>query len=286
MKLEWYKEAYNRNSIDMHISDDFPQFMMQFDAGRYVDMLKLARVESAVVYSHSHVGYTYFPTRYGRMHVNLKGRDILKEIIEKCHESNINVVVYFSLIFDTWAYDQHPDWRMVNSEGKDWAVYPRYGVCCINSPHYREYVANLSREICENYDFEGILFDMTSLPGVCYCQNCRTRYANEAGGDMPVIIDWFDRKWTALQRCRERWLTEFAALVTNTVKAVKPGVSVEHQAAGFSCNFGVGVSADLRDNSDFLQGDFYGGYIQGSMACKLFYNLTPNLPFGYETTSN
>src|SRR5659263_712409 len=100
-------------------------------------MLKLTKAESAVVYAHSHVGLCLYPTKVGRMHQNLIGRDILREVIEKCHMSGINVVVYVSLIFDTWAYDMHPDWRMVKSNSSYWSNDSRYGVCCPNSEGYR-----------------------------------------------------------------------------------------------------------------------------------------------------
>ncbi len=36
--------------------------------------------------------------------------------------------------------------------------------------------------------------------------------------------------------------------------------------------------------NDFLQGDFYGDSLQGSFVRKLLEELTPNRPFGYETS--
>jgi hypothetical protein len=286
MSKNWYKKAFHRNVIDMHITDCRPEFLSEFDADVYVDMLKKTKAESAVVYTHSHVGLTNFPTKIGKMHPNLHGRDIFKEVNDRCHAAGINVVAYFSLIFDTHAYDENPDWRILRSDGTGFAGKGRYGVCCPNSPGYLAYVLGMTRELCANYEFEGLRYDMTFWPGVCYCPNCKDRFMKEVGGELPVVVDWTDRQWVAFQRCRERWLVEFAASVTNEVRRIKPDVSVEHQSSTFNAPWGLGVPVELSYQNDFLQGDFYGGYVQGSMACKLFHNLTPSLPFGFEACSN
>jgi alpha-L-fucosidase len=143
MATKWYEQAFRRAVIDMHITDDDERFMSRFDAGTYVEMLKLARARSAVVYAHSHVGLCYFPTKVGRMHAGLRGRDILREVIDHCRENGIYVDVYLSAIFDTWAYRQHPDWRIIDAHGNEAAAHSRYGICCPNSP-YRKYIAALA----------------------------------------------------------------------------------------------------------------------------------------------
>ena len=130
----------------MHITDHDERFMSQFDPQTYVDMLRLAQAQSAVVYAHSHVGLCYYPTRVGQMHSGLKGRNILAEVVDGCHRSGIAVVIYASAIFDTWAYRNHPDWKIIGWDGQPVAEQSRYGVCCPNSP-YRDYIAGLAGEI-------------------------------------------------------------------------------------------------------------------------------------------
>lgn len=282
---KWYEESYHRNVIDMHITDHDDSFLSEFDSKKYVEMLTLSKAESAVLYAHSHVGLCYYPTRYGEMHRGLNGRNILEEIIKLCHEKNIKVVVYYSLIYDSWAYLNNPDWRIIDAGGKEFAEKSRFGVCCPNSG-YRDFVVKRVEEICSNYDFEGLRFDMTFWPGVCYCRHCRERFAKEVGEQLPVVVNWNDPVWVAFQRARERWLVDFAALATSIVRKIKPGISVEHQSSTYIAPWQFGVTTDLSKQSDFMQGDFYGGYVQGSFACKLFYNLSENLPFGFETCSN
>jgi len=284
--MRWFEKAYRRNVIDMHITDYDESFMTQFSAERYVEMLELSKAQSAVVYAQSHVGLCYYRTQVGEMHKGLRGKDIFGELVDLCHKKGINVVAYYSLIYNNWAYYRNPDWRIVFADGSLPTDKVRYGVCCPNSSGYREFVLKQIEELCNNYDFEGIRFDMTFWPGVCYCPSCRERYKNEVGGEMPVIVDWKDQRWVGFQRKREQWLIEFAKLCTDAVRKIKPGISVEHQSSTYPLSWSYGVTWDLSEQNDFLQGDFYGDWLQGSFVCKLLYNLTPNRPFGFETSSN
>ncbi|MEM2939941.1 MAG: family 10 glycosylhydrolase [Thermoproteota archaeon] len=283
--MKWYEKSYRRNLVDMHIEDWDERFLSRLDPENYVRMLKLAGVKSAMVYANSHVGYCYWPTRTGRTHRGIKGRDVLGEIIDLCHKEEIDVIIYYSLIFNNWAYEQHPEWRIVKVDGKPSRVWGgRYGVCCPNSPGYRRFVLDQIEELCRNYDFEGVFFDMTFWPTVCYCPDCRERYREETGEDPPTVINWDNPSWIRFQRKREEWLAEFASVVTSAVKKHKPEASVEHQYSTVPASWVLGVTSSLSKWCDYVGGDFYGGVLQQSFICKLYYNLTPNMPFEFMTS--
>jgi len=279
----WYQTAYRRNVIDMHITDWNEKFLSEFDPENYVEMLRLCQVKSSVVYAQSHVGLCNFPTKVGRTHNGMKGKDRLKKVIELCHQQGIGVQLYFSVIFDRWAYDNHPDWRIILVNGKAAAEKSRYGTVCPNSP-YRDYVSALVEEMCAQLDFEGIRFDMTFWPTVCYCVHCQKRFETEVGGKLPTVVHWEDPRWVSFQRKREAWLIEFASFLTQRVKSLKPTATVEHQASTYTHGWRLGVTQALSPANTFLQGDFYGDSRQGSFARKFFYNLSENLPYGFETS--
>lgn len=284
----WYAKSYRRILADMHIEDWDERFLSQLNPLGYVELLKKSKAKSAMVYANSHVGYCYWPTKTGRMHRGIKGRDVLGEIIGLCHREGMEVTVYYSLLYNNWAYEQHPEWRIVDVEGKTSREKPgrsgRYGVCCPNSPGYRSFVQGQIEELCQSYSFEGIFFDMTFWLGVCYCANCRRRYREETGKDPPMIIDWDDPSWVRFQTKREEWLAEFAAFATSTVKRHKPETAVEHQSSTTVAPWTYGASHLLADHCDYVAGDFYGDALQQSFICKLFYNLTPNMPFEFHTS--
>lgn len=279
----WFTHAYRRAVIDMHIPDWDPAFLSKFDPRQYADMLVKSRAQSVVCYCQSHAGLFNYPTKVGRPHQAFAGRNMMQEMIGACHERQIAVQLYTSLIFDRAAADDHPEWRMRTWEGKIQGEGGRHGVLCINSP-YREYVRSFVTEICQNFHFEGIRFDMTFWPWLCFCEHCHKRFDAEVGGEIPKTINWFDEKWVAFQRRREAWLVEFAKIATDAVREHRPSATVEHQASTFPLNWMFGVTAPLAAQNDFLQGDFYGDALQGSFVRKLLENLTPKRPFGYETS--
>ncbi len=283
LKGPWYQRSYRRNVIDMHIADWDQKFLSEFDAKTYVDLLRLAGVQSAVVYAHSHVGHCNFPTKVGHTHNGMQGKTHLQDVITLCHRNGIAVQLYYSVIFDRWAYDNHPDWRIILVNGKPAGETVRHGLNCPNSP-YRDYVVSLTEEMCQQLDFDGIRYDMTFWPNVCYCTHCQKRFAAEVGGELPKIIQWEDPHWVSFQRKREEWLLDFAHLLTQKVRSLKPQATVEHQASTYPQSWRLGVTYGLTKQCDFLQGDFYGDALQGSFVRKLFYNLSENQPYGFETS--
>ena len=281
--MSWYSKAWRRGVLDMHITEDNPLFMTQFDPQRFVDLMLEARLQSVVLYAHSHVGSCFYPSLVAPVHSGPGGQDIFGETVALCHANDINVVGYMSLIYDTLAWRAQPDWRITKSDYSGHSDASRYGVCCPNSP-YRDYAAAIASELAAGYPLEGIRFDMTFWPGICYCPHCRKRFMDEVGGELPRVIDWFDPHWVSFARKREQWLVEFATLCTNAVRAVDPAISIEHQSSTFAHPWRFGVTSAMAAQNDFLQGDFYGDIMQGSFVRKLFHNLSPNPPGGFETS--
>jgi hypothetical protein len=279
----WYTTAYRRAVIDMHIPDWDDAFLSRLDVDQYVAMLVKARAQSIVAYAMSHVGLFNYPTKVGRQHGNLKGRNIVREVIDGCHAKGIAVVLYNSLIFDRKSADLHPEWRMRAVDGSFHGGGGRHGLVCPNTP-YRDYVRGWVEEECRLFDPEGFRFDMTFWPAVCYCDACKKRFADEVGGTIPIKVDWLDERWVAFQHRREAWLAEFAAIPTGIVRSLRPGASVEHQSSTYPLHWQFGVNAALIPQNDFLQGDFYGDSWQGSFVRKLLEDLTPHRPFGFETS--
>ncbi len=278
MNTLWSKSSYRRWLVDMHIPDWNENFLSVIAPENYAEMMQISGVDTAIIYAASCLGICNWPTASGHMHRQLHGRDILKEIIAACRKNKLNIVVYYN-IWSRWAYDTHPEWRIVLPDGKGTVDSGlRYGLCCPNSG-FRDYVVVQLRELCGGYDFEGIWIDMIGwFSKICYCESCRTRFLSETGGKLPRIIDWENPEWVKFQRKREEWLAEFAELVSSTIKAAKPGVTVALQQTSLLHGWAGGANYDFTRQSDYLAGDFGGGPLEESTVCKLLNSLTQTRP--------
>jgi hypothetical protein len=280
--VDWPSRTYRRLLVDTHVPDWDDRLLASFDPADFVSTIAGAGFQSLMVYALSTVGLCLWRTRIGQMHRNMKGRDYFGEVMEQCHRHGLHRAAYYCLVWDDWAYKNHPDWRTLPAAGPDAELHERSGTCCINSP-YSEHAIACIRELVGNYDFENIFFDMVCWSTICYCPHCIARYWKEQGAEPPRIVDWKDPQWRAFQKSRERWVREFAMSVTQAVKQVRP-IHVSHQSSTLFWPWTVGISLEQNDASDFPSGDFYRGADQFSLACKLFSGLARNGLFEFTTS--
>lgn len=294
----WYKNNFRRHLCDMHIDEWDESFLSEFSPEEYVANLKKAKIQNAMLYFQSHVGLCYYPTKSGKIHNGFAGKeDAMRQLAELCHKENISVTGYYSLIYNTWAHDKYPEWRLVDEYGKssreakgtvadmefaDNSKAARYGLCCPNNPEYRGFVATQIKEMSEYFTVDGMFYDMLFWPHMCYCNACKKRWAEEVGGEIPTVEDWKDENWLLHMRKRREWMGEFAGWVTELTKELFPGVSVEHNVAYSALpNSMTANCEEVIAACDYAGGDLYRGIYSHSFACKFYRSITKNQPFEY-----
>jgi len=292
IQKNWYKTSFRRNLVDMHIDDWNEAFLSKFDPQAYYDCLKAGRIKSPMLYLQSHVGLCNWPTASGKMHAGFRGENKMRRLVDLCHDGGMDVVGYYSLIYNNWAYKQHPEWRMRHADGSDsrsrgmpgFMQGGRYGLVCPNNHDYRRFVFVQLAELLEAYPIEGIFLDMTFWPQLCYCDLCTKRFREETGHDIPTRVDWADPVMQLFQQKREAWLTEFARVVSAELNRLQPNLTIEHQLSTIQQHWKFGVVEGICDASDYAGGDLYGGHQQEAFTCKLYYELSKNQPFEYMTS--
>lgn len=286
--MKWYQKDYRRVFMDMHLNDTKPdEYLSQLDPQQFVDTLAQAGATSVVVKAKSHVGLHYWKSSFGRMHEGLrrKNLDYVQEMTQRAHNAGLNVIVYFSQIFDNYAYEHYPEWRMVDSDGRGYRDRgERYGLICPNHVGYRAYAAQILTELVANYQFEGMFLDMPFWPMVCCCDACKARFLRETGHMLPCKEDWEDPVWCEFVKRRQEWMAEFALSSTQVIKSVNPNVCVEHNLSALGAGWESGDTEALFEASDYAGGDYYGGYLQQSFMCKYYNSMTKNKPFCYITS--
>ena len=113
MNPKWYTKAFRRNLVDMHIDDWDEAFLSEFSPEQYLEYLKRAKVQAPMIYLQSHAGHCYFPTKVGHEHRSMVSEKV-RRLVELCRAEGMFVVGYYSLIYNTFEEDRHPEWRMVD----------------------------------------------------------------------------------------------------------------------------------------------------------------------------
>jgi hypothetical protein len=97
----------------------------RFDKKRWQETLKRGHVDSITLFSKCHHGWSYHPTKVGKIHPELDF-DLLRAQYDATKEIGVNAPVYLSAGVDNYASEIHPEWREVGPDGKytGWAKSP------------------------------------------------------------------------------------------------------------------------------------------------------------------
>lgn len=286
----WYTRDFRRYLCDMHIESWDKSFLSEFTAEQYFENVVATKAQTAVIYLQSHVGCCYFPTKSGLMHEAYQGReDTTKRLIDMCRANGVHVVGYYSVIFNNRAYERHPDWRMIDANGRTHIENGnRYGLCCPNNPDYRAFVKEQITEIAQYFSLDGIYFDMLFWPHACYCPSCQKRWAEEVGGSIPTEPDASSEIWRKHIERRQVWMADFAQYIATVSRQLRPEWPVEMNLANVmlrDMRAANGWNSTLVNEwCDYAGGDLYGGLLEQSFACKFYKNISKTPPFEYMTS--
>ncbi len=282
---KWYQKGFRRLLLDMHIPDWNKKFLSRYKPGQLVKLYKKAGLSSVMFYAQAHTGLCYWPVKNGRMHAGLKNKDNLGLTIRELDKAGLGTNIYYSLVFNNWAFLKHPGWRIIPAKAGP-KKYNRYGICCPNNPGYRAFVLSQINEMISGYKFNGFFFDMSFWPAICLCKSCREKFKMETGRKIPEEVNWLDPLWSRFVQLRENWMCEFIGQVSDFVKSKNPEISVYFNFATAFSNWYHGLTLRSAKYHDFLGGDFYGDPIEQLLVSKLMLNLTENMPVEFATTAN
>ncbi|MFP4027106.1 MAG: alpha-L-fucosidase [Candidatus Brocadiia bacterium] len=206
--------------LDFHTSPDIPDVGSAFDPQRFADTLQAAHVDSVTVFARGHHGMCYYDTQIGPKHPSLE-IDLLGEMIEACHDRDIRVPAYITVAWDEWAAHNHPEWAAVNRDGSMWLAGPTeaawHGICLLNED-YQSYLLDITEEVLENYEIDGLFMDIWSGPSpACFCWSCLEKMQVD---DIDIDDDKSVRTWNEDKR------SALMARVRKLAQQVRPDASV------------------------------------------------------------
>lgn len=206
--------------LDFHTSEKIPGIGSKFNKKQFQEALKVGHVNSITVFSKCHHGWAYHPSEKNDIHPHLDF-DLLGAQIEAAHEIGVKTPVYLSAGLDEKMALEHPEWLVINGDGTTtWSpnfMNPGYHKFCMNSP-YLDYLLEQIKEVCENYDADGIFLDIVGVQP-CYCHNCIKTLERE-GKSRKNPDD--------ILELAERVYANYTKRVRETIDSVKPGLPVFH----------------------------------------------------------
>lgn len=179
--------------LDFHTSEHLA-VGDRFDKEQFKRALCSAAVNSIVVFAKCHHGWCYYPTKVGVMHPGLKF-DLLGEQIKACREAGVRVVAYITGAWSASDAERHPEWQARSVKDGHPAFTHNGGVdgyvpgapeskkpdctwpyMCM-SGGYGDHIKALAQEVLDNYDVDGLFFDIMAINIPCACESCRTDMA-------------------------------------------------------------------------------------------------------------
>ncbi|WP_353807782.1 beta-galactosidase trimerization domain-containing protein [Agromyces sp. SYSU T00194] len=224
----WWRTSRRRVFYDAHTPDwtdphqlgsvadrSFP-LLSEVDPEGDLELMSQAGVDSVVLFAKCQYGNAYYPSRIGRVHAALNGRDLFGEQLAAAHARGIRVIAYYSNMWDVAAAGEHPEWALepLPSRGST----GRWPSLCLLSG-YRQRALDQVREIAERYPIDGLWSDILTA-GPCVCERCRSAFRGQYGRDMPADRD--DDGWLDLIHFWQGVLGDYLDEQRAVLKAARP----------------------------------------------------------------
>lgn len=207
-QLPWYRRITRWGQTNITETDP-----TEYDIKWWRSYWKRTCVQGVIINAGGIVAYYPSKIPLHRQAEYLGGRDLFGELCRAAHEDGL---VVFARMDSNRAhgefYKAHPDWFAVDSSGKPYKAGELF-ITCVNSPYYDSHIPSVIKEIAELYHPEGFTDNSWSGLGrdsICYCNNCRKRFKQKYGEEIPTKADWNDRvyrhwiKWN-YERRLEIW---------------------------------------------------------------------------------
>ncbi len=194
--------------------------LLTADPRAVMDTIADAGADSVIVFAKCQYGNSYYPSRVGRVHSGLRGRDVFGESLAAAHDRGMKVIAYFSNMWDTAVAGEQPGWRMETLGGRPSTA--RWPALCLLSP-YRQRALEHVREIAERYPVDGLWSDILTV-GPCACHRCRDLFTGRY--DIPMPQSPQDPGWLELVRFSNDLLTDYLREQRDVLRAARPDAAL------------------------------------------------------------
>lgn len=171
----------------------------------------------------------FYPTEiaHHRRSPTLGGRDVVGETISVLRREKFRVLgrIDPSLAPES-LYRENPSWFALTQEGKPIDIHGYY-LTCPSGDYYRKFMLEVVNEILSRYKLDGLWANAAQhspwhAPR-CFCENCKLKFREYAGFDLPEQEDWSQPAWRQYNEWRYRSIADWNRLIHESIRKVQPG---------------------------------------------------------------
>jgi hypothetical protein len=126
--------------LDFHTSEHIAGIGERFDKQQWQAALRAGHVNQINIFAKCHHSWSYYPTKVGRMHPNLKF-DLLGAQMAACHELGVVCPIYFTVGWSATDAETHPEWCARDRTGASLAFTQENGAVKIAVPTFAMHTA-------------------------------------------------------------------------------------------------------------------------------------------------
>lgn len=254
----WITESNRRLFFDMHFPDwEETDIAQNFNPVEIAERFAKSHIDSAMIYAKCQYGNFYYDTKLGHKHSGLGDQDLYNELRVALQERDVKVIAYYSVAWDEWYGERHPEWLVQKSDGTSDTEEFRWKTLCINSP-YRQVVLDHFKEMMEIAKPDAFWIDMTIIgKDRCHCPYCQAEFKKRYGVAIPKNEE--DPAYHAFMQFRYDYIEEFYGELRHLVKSMDDNVIVTNNYWGYPySNATMGSRAiGANKHADFVTGEAY-----------------------------
>lgn len=192
--------------------------------------------------------------------------DLLGLFISEFHKLGIRVIMYFNgHSFVPQFFIDHPSWVQIYEDGSPALdIYGTGASACPNNPGFKEWQANIIKDLCE-YEIDGVFLDGNIFfQQTCFCDICKNKFKNIYNFELPSKKDRNNPNWRYLREFQIDSMTDYVAYLYNALKDKRPQALLYCNSGLRAANWATGrQNRRLVEVEDILISE--GGFLYGNL---------------------